>query len=146
MFSHMVPPLKTNLLSSREQMLYVFGTFAVPIPSDAPTTMFISIPEWHDPCDPPFNGTDTVPFCSMQNYINQTDEARGIHRVCDGRQGGNYSGPDPGPAVLVSEDFLFWPLPEGVYLVKVDALMPNETDGRPGKRIFCIEAAVDLDY
>lgn len=50
----------------------------------------------------------------------------------------------------MSEDILFWPLPEGEYGVKLDMLMPVDGDGDNeaggGKRIFCFEGVVDLDY
>jgi hypothetical protein len=47
---------------------------------------------------------------------------------------------------LVSEDILFWPLPEGEYGVRLDMLMPENEDGGRGQRIFCFEGSVDLDY
>jgi len=66
--------------------------------------------------------------------------------VCDGRVDGNYSAPEAGPAVLVSEDILFWPLPEGEYYTKLDMRMPEKQDGSEGERILCFEGVVDLDY
>jgi hypothetical protein len=51
-----------------------------------------------------------------------------------------------GPAVLVGEDILFWPLPEGEYYAKLDMKMPQTEDGTEGERIFCFEGVVDLDY
>lgn len=76
----------------------------------------------------------------------QSDEDRGVHKVCDGAVGGNNSVPEAGPAVLVGEDILFWPLPEGVYRVRLDMFMPENEGGSKGKRIFCFEASVYLDY
>lgn len=108
--------------------------------------MDVHIPEFHDPYDPAANYTDTGPFCSVVNFIYQTNDVDGTHKVCDGRVAGNSSGPDPGPAVLVNEDFLFWPLPDGEYYLKVDALMPDKEDGVKGERIFCLEITQYLDY
>jgi len=78
----------------------------------------------------------------------QSDEERGLHKVCDGGGGGNSSAPEAGPAVLVDEDMLFWPLPEGEYGVRLDMLMPGDEDGGggEGERIFCFEGRVDLSY
>ena len=122
------------------------GIFAVPIPQDAPTTVEVHIPEWHYPDSPARNYTDTATFCSSCNYIYQTDDDRGLHKVCDGAVGGNGNGPDTGSAVLVYEDFLFWPLPDGEYYVKLDAMMPDQEDGALGSRIFCLEGTANLNY
>jgi hypothetical protein len=47
---------------------------------------------------------------------------------------------------LVSEDILFWPLPEGEYKVRLDMLMPENEDVGGREKIFCFEGRVDLDY
>jgi len=78
--------------------------------------------------------------------VYQYDEARGLHKVCDGADGGNMSAPEAGPAVLFAEDILFWPLPEGEYWIKLDMVMPEIEDGSEGDRIFCFQGAADLDY
>lgn len=139
-------PNRLTFLRSRQQKLFVNGIFAAPVPSDAPATGEIHIPEWHHPDAPASNYTDTGAFCSWMNYIYQFDDVRGMHKVCDGAAGGNNSGPDTGAAVLVNEDFLFWPLPDGEYYVKLDAMMPDQEDGSPGRRIFCLEGTANLGY
>lgn len=104
------------------------------------------MPEFHDPYEPAHNFTDTAPFCGWPNFIYQSDEERGLHRVCDGRVNGNDSAPEAGPAVWVSEDFLFWPLPDGKWYAKLDILMPKHENGSRGERIFCVEGEAYLDY
>ncbi|KAE9367248.1 hypothetical protein N431DRAFT_385474 [Stipitochalara longipes BDJ] len=131
---------------SREQRLLVFGIFSQRIPSSATGTAEIHIPEWHDPYSPASNHTDTEPFCAWPNFVYQSDENRGLHKVCDSPVGANDSAPEAGPAVLVSEDILFWPLPEGEYRLKLDVLMPENEDGGGGERIFCFEGSAYLDY
>jgi hypothetical protein len=37
-------------------------------------------------------------------------------------------------------------LPEGEYYAKLDMKMPETEDGAEGKRIFCFEGVVYLDY
>jgi len=89
------PPSYTNKHnSSRSQKLLIHGSFTTRIPSTAIGTGTIHIPEWHDPYSPPSNYTGTGPFCTWPNYVLQSDEERGGHRVCDGRVGGNYSAPE----------------------------------------------------
>jgi hypothetical protein len=80
------------------------------------------------------------------NVIYQSDDARGNYTTCDGRAPGVETGPDPGPGVLSSEDFLFWPLPEGEWYLKIDATMPDKENGSKGDRIFCLEITQYLDY
>jgi hypothetical protein len=98
------------------------------------------------------NFTDTNPFCAYPRYIYQSDEERGLHTVCGGPGGlhppiqANDSAPEVGPAVLFSEDFLFWPLPEGEWWLRMDMVMPESEDAEKGQRIFCFEGFVDLDY
>lgn len=58
---------------------------------------------------------------------------------------GNSSAPEAGPAVWVSEDFLFWPLPEGDWFARLDMLMPKHENGSQGERIFCVEGEVRLE-
>ncbi|KUJ08861.1 uncharacterized protein LY89DRAFT_690832 [Mollisia scopiformis] len=131
---------------SREQKLLVFGTFSQRIPSSANGTGTVYIPEWHNPESPASNYTETSPFCTWPNFVYQTDEARGLHKVCDGAVGANFSAPEAGSAILVSEDILFWPLPEGEYGLKLDMLMLKDEEGEGGERIFCFEGKVDLSY
>ncbi|PMD29413.1 hypothetical protein L207DRAFT_238351 [Hyaloscypha variabilis F] len=131
---------------SREQKLLIFGIFSQRIPSNATGIGEIHIPEWQDPYSPAANYTGTEPFCGWPNYVYQSDEERGLHKVCDGAVGRNDSAPEAGPAILVAEDILFWPLPEGKYWFKLDMLMPENDAGGRGGRIFCLEGSVDLYY
>jgi len=71
-----------------------------------------------------------------------------LHKVCWGASvpGGNDSAPEAGPAIMVSEDMLFWPLPEGKYGLRLDVMMPKNEDGSDGKRIACFEGWAMLHY
>jgi hypothetical protein len=124
----------------------MLGTFSRRIPSNANGTGDIHIPEWQYPYEPAQNYTGSSPFCGWPNFIYQSDEERGFHTVCDGRVNGNDSAPEAGPAVWVSEDFLFLPLPEGKWFLRLDMLMPKHENGTGGERIFCVEGEAYLNY